>query len=74
MLPIIKGLIARRVLLNFRADAQVVQSMLPKPFVVEPFQGAAIVGVCLIRLEQLRPKGFHRSWELLQKMWPTGSL
>jgi hypothetical protein len=57
MLPIIKGLIARRVLLNFRADAQVVQSMLPKPFVVEPFQGAAIVGVCLIRLEQLRPKG-----------------
>jgi hypothetical protein len=57
MFPILRGLIARRVLLNFRADAQVVQSMLPKPFVVEPFQGAAILGVCLIRLEQLRPKG-----------------
>jgi hypothetical protein len=57
MLPILKGIIARRVLLNFRADAQVVQKMLPKPFVVEPHQGAAIVGVCLIRLEKLRPKG-----------------
>jgi Uncharacterized conserved protein (COG2071) len=57
MLPVLKGLIARRVLLNFRADAHIVQSMLPKPFVVEPYQGAAIVGVCLIRLEQLRPKG-----------------
>jgi hypothetical protein len=57
MLPVLKGLIARRVLLNFRADAQIVQSMLPKPFVVEPYQGAAIVGVCLIRLDQLRPKG-----------------
>lgn len=57
MLPILKGLIARRVLLNFRADVHIVQSMLPKPFVVEPYQGTAIVGVCLIRLEQLRPKG-----------------
>jgi Uncharacterized conserved protein (COG2071) len=57
MLPVLKGLIARRVLLNFRADAHIVQAMLPKPFVVESYQGAAIVGVCLIRLEQLRPEG-----------------
>jgi uncharacterized protein YqjF (DUF2071 family) len=57
MLPVLKGLIARRVLPNFRADAHIVQSMLPRPFVVDTCQGAAIVGVCLIRLEQLRPKG-----------------
>lgn len=57
MLPILKGIIARRVLLNFRADAQIVQAMLPNPFVVQPHQGAAIVGVCLIRLEGLRVKG-----------------
>jgi hypothetical protein len=57
MLPILKGIIARRVLLNFRADAQIVQSMLPKPFVVDTLRGAAVVGICLVRLEKLRPKG-----------------
>ncbi|HJX84728.1 MAG TPA: DUF2071 domain-containing protein [Candidatus Angelobacter sp.] len=58
MLPILRGLIARRALLNFRADVDTVQALLPKPFEVEPYQGRAIVGVCLIRLEELRPKGF----------------
>jgi hypothetical protein len=57
MIPVLQGLIARRVLLNFRADPQVVQKLLPKPFVADTFHGSAIVGVCLIRLEQLRPKG-----------------
>jgi hypothetical protein len=57
VIPVLKGLIARRVLLNFRADPRIVQKLLPKPFVAETFQGSAIVGVCLIRLEQLRPKG-----------------
>ncbi len=58
MLPTLTGIIARRVLLNFRADPHVAQSVLPEPFVVETYNGAAIVGICLIRLEQLRPKGF----------------
>lgn len=58
MLPILTGLIARRVLLNFRADPRIAQALLPRPFVVETCRGAAIVGICLIRLEQLRPKGF----------------
>ncbi len=57
MLPVLKGIIARRVLLNFRADAQIVQSMLPKPFVVDTQQGAAVVGICLVRLEKLRLRG-----------------
>lgn len=57
MLPVVKGIIARRVLLNFRADPDIVQKLLPKPFVVETHQGFAIVGICLIRLEELRPKG-----------------
>jgi len=58
MLPTLTGMIARRVLLNFRADPRIAQSMLPKPFMVETYNGAAIVGICLIRLERLRPKGF----------------
>jgi hypothetical protein len=57
MLPVLRGLIARRVLLNFRADRDVVQRLLPEPFVAETRGGYAIVGVCLIRLEQLRLKG-----------------
>jgi len=57
MLPVVKGLIARRVLLNFRADPEIVQKLLPRPFVADTHQGFAIVGICLIRLEQLRPKG-----------------
>src|ERR1700760_1313793 len=57
MLPVLKGLIARRILLNFRADPQIIQSMLPKPFQLDKQNGYAVVGVCLIRLEQLRPKG-----------------
>ncbi|HEY6968855.1 MAG TPA: DUF2071 domain-containing protein [Candidatus Angelobacter sp.] len=57
MLPVVKGLIARRALLNFRADPDIVQKLLPKPFTVDTHQGFAIVGICLIRLEELRPKG-----------------
>lgn len=58
MLPILQGMIARRVLLNFRADPAAVQKLLPQPFIAESYQGFAMVGVCLIRLEQLRPRGF----------------
>lgn len=57
MLPLIRGVIARRMLLNFRADVDVVQRLLPAPLQVDQQHGHAIVGVCLIRLENLRPQG-----------------
>jgi hypothetical protein len=57
MLPLIQGVIARRILLNFRANADVVQSLLPSPLQVDRQHGHAIVGICLIRLENLRPRG-----------------
>jgi uncharacterized protein YqjF (DUF2071 family) len=57
MMPLIQGVIARRILLNFRADADTVQRLLPAPLQVEQQHGHAIVGVCLIRLENLRPQG-----------------
>ena len=57
MLPLIQGVIARRMLLNFRADPGVVQRHLPAPLQVDQQHGHAIVGVCLIRLENLRPQG-----------------
>lgn len=57
MLPLIQGTIARRMLLNFRADVDVVQRLLPAPLKVDTQHGHAILGICLIRLENLRPKG-----------------
>jgi hypothetical protein len=57
-LPVIRGLIRRRLLVNFRADAGVVQRLLPAPFRPKLHAGKAIVGVCLIRLEEIRPAGF----------------
>jgi hypothetical protein len=57
MLPRLEGLIARRVLLNYRADPAVVEKLVPAPLEVVRRNGCAVVGVCLIRLERLRPRG-----------------
>jgi hypothetical protein len=57
MLPVLEGVIARRILLNFRADPAIVQRLVPPPLEIAQYRGFAIVGVCLIRLEHLRPKG-----------------
>lgn len=56
-LPVLAGLIKRRLLVNFRADPEVVQKILPNGFCPKLHAGHAIVGICLIRLEQVRPKG-----------------
>jgi hypothetical protein len=55
-LPIIVGIIRRRILVNFRVDADVVQKQLPARFTPKLHSGSAIAGICLIRLEQIRPK------------------
>ena len=52
----IQGVIKRRILVNFRADPDVVQGQLPARFRPKLQDGHAVVGICLIRLEQLRPK------------------
>jgi hypothetical protein len=56
-LPVIEGLIRRRILVNFRVDPEVMQRSLPSPFRPKLHAGYAIAGICLIRLEQIRPKG-----------------
>ena len=56
-LPIIRGHIRRRLLLNYRADPDVVAGMLPNNFRPKQVRGHAVVGLCLIRLEALRPRG-----------------
>jgi hypothetical protein len=55
LIPTIKGVIQRRILVNYRASPAVVQSLLPAPFRPQLHRGYAIVGICLIRLGQMRP-------------------
>ena len=59
-LPIIHGLIRRRLLVNFRVDAEVMSRFLPSPFRPKLHSGYAIAGICLIRLEQIRPAWLPR--------------
>ena len=54
-IPALQGIIRRRVLVNFRGDPQVIQHQLPAPFRPKLVEGWAIAGICLIRLEHLRP-------------------
>jgi hypothetical protein len=56
-LPTIHGYIDRRILVNFVADADVVSKIVPKPFRPQLYKGKAIVGICLIRLINVKPKG-----------------
>src|SRR6266542_2672713 len=55
-LPTIEGIIRRRILVNYRVDPVVIKRHLPSRFRPKLYQGRAIAGVCLIRLEHIRPK------------------
>lgn len=56
-LPRIQGIIRRRMLVNFRIDPKIIQRQLPAKFHPKLHNGCAIGGICLIRLEQIRPIG-----------------
>jgi hypothetical protein len=55
--PDLVGRIERRLLINFRADPRVVESILPAPFSPQVVGGASIVGICIIRLAGARAAG-----------------
>jgi len=54
-LPTIKGVIRRRLLVNFRVDKDVMERALPRRFRPKLQGDHAIAGICLIRLEAIRP-------------------
>jgi hypothetical protein len=54
--PVMSGMIERRMLVNYRVDPDVVAAMLPAPFEPQVVNGFAVAGICLIRLGDLRPK------------------
>ena len=60
-LPVMAGVIDRRILVNYRADPAVVAGLLPAPFHPKTVRGAALVGICLIRHRQVRPR-FLPAW------------
>lgn len=57
-IPAITGTIRRRILLNCRVAPDVARAVLPTRFRPKLIGGHAIAGVCLIRLEGIRPRGF----------------
>lgn len=57
-LPVITGLIRRRILVNYRVEPSAVQAILPDRFRPKLHDGHAIAGICLIRLEKIRPRGW----------------
>jgi len=59
-IPTIKGIIERRILINYQIDEVVLNNYLPKPFKAKLINGKGIAGICLIRLKEIRPKGFPK--------------
>jgi hypothetical protein len=56
--PVICGTIERRLLVNFRVDPAVLTAWLPSPFRPQLIGEFGMAGICLIRLQHLRPRGW----------------
>ena len=55
-IPVIRGVIERRILVNYRVDPDVLARVLPEPFRPKLFGGVGMAGICLIRLKHVRPR------------------
>lgn len=55
-LPIMRGVIVRRILANYRVDRDVLAPLVPPPFRPQLVDGYGIAGLCLIRLQAIRPR------------------
>ena len=60
-IPVMRGVIDRRILANYHVDPQVLARLLPPPFRPKLVAGKALVGICLIRLKHIRPT-FLPAW------------
>ena len=61
-IPVVRGIIDRRILANFHVDAEVMARVLPPPFRPKLVRGQAIGGICLIRLKDIRPRFVPLPW------------
>jgi uncharacterized protein YqjF (DUF2071 family) len=55
-IPTLQGIIRRRILVNYRVEPDAIRRILPPVFRPKLHKGKAIAGICLIRLEHIRPK------------------
>lgn len=55
-IPTLQGVIKRRILVNYHAEPSAIEKILPKGFRPKLYKEKAIVGICLIGLEHIRPK------------------
>lgn len=55
-LPAVRGVIDRRILINYRVDPGALADVLPSPFEPKLAGGFGIGGICLIRLKHIRPQ------------------
>lgn len=55
LIPAVRAVMARRILVNFRVQPAAVADLLPQPFRPKLVKGWAMGGICLIRLENMRP-------------------
>jgi uncharacterized protein YqjF (DUF2071 family) len=60
-IPVMRGIIDRRILVNYHVDPTILAPLLPAPFRPKVVRGVGMVGICLIRLKRLRP-AFIPSW------------
>jgi hypothetical protein len=54
-IPAIRGVIKRRILVNYRVEPAGLRGVVPAPVKIRLVGGYAMAGVCLIRLERVRP-------------------
>jgi hypothetical protein len=54
-IPVVRGIIDRRILANYQVDPVVLTKVLPPPFRPKTINGLGIAGICLIRLKHIKP-------------------
>lgn len=60
--PNVAGSIDRRFLINYRVEPDVLVDQLPAPFRPHLVEGHGVIGICVLRLSKLRPKGLPNAF------------
>ncbi len=60
-IPVVRGMIDRRILVNYHVDPNVLRGSCRPLFRPKVVHGVGLVGICLIRLKKVRP-AFLPSW------------
>jgi hypothetical protein len=61
LFPSVRAVMARRILVNYRVRPEVLETLVPPPFRPKLIRRWGMAGVCLIRLEDMRPPWLPRA-------------